>query len=232
MQLTTITTAAALAFAFHVQAYNTAFVKNHCTQPIYIWSVADADDSWGPFTIDPHTTPYNETFRTRASGGVAIKIATDYNDGVVPNNAITQFEYTYVPGSDLWYDISNINGYPFEDGGLELVPSTQSCNTITCSAGTPDCKAAYNAPSDNWATTDCADGTDLTLTLCASQAPAVKSRDAAPASAPEAAPEPAPEAAPEAAAEAAAAPVPHAHGEKHLHNHQRRARRGTLGLRK
>ena len=215
MQFTTITAAAVLAFASYAQADNIAFVKNHCTQPVWIWSVADTWDSWGPVQVDPHTTPYNETFRTRPSGGIAIKIATEYNGGVVPNDAITQFEYTYVPGGDLWYDISNVNGYPFENGGLELIPSSETCPQVTCTAGRPLCAAAYNTPSDNWATAACSDGTDLTLTLCASKAPTVKIRDAAP----------------EAAAEADAAPIPHSHGEKHLHTHQRRARRGTLGLR-
>ena len=224
MQFTTITTAAALAYVSYVQADNTAFVKNHCTQPVWIWSVADVWDSWGPFQIDPDTTPYNETFRQRPSGGISIKIATEYNGGNVPNDAITQFEYTYVPGGDLWYDISNVNGYPFEHGGLELIPSTESCPSVTCTGGSPLCAAAYNTPTDNWATAACGDGTDLTLTLCAGQASSAKQRDAAP--------EPAPESAPEAAAEAAAAPVAHTHGEKHLHTHQRRARRGTLGLRK
>lgn len=149
-----------------------------------------------------------------------IKISTDPQS----MSNITQFEYT-LNDAAVWYDISNINGHAFPVAGVALKPNVKavdSCVPLVCKPGEVPCAAAYNNP-DDVATHACALGSDLTMTLC-SGAP-LNGRDATPETAPEAAPEAVPEAAPEATA------VPQAQAKRHLHGHQRRARRGTLGSR-
>jgi len=207
--------AAVLALVSYVQATNLAVVKNHCASPVYLWSVGS--ESSEMITIASHGLPYYEPFQTREDGGWVLKIASDAGD--IDN--ITQFEYTYQPGSAVWYDISNINGYPFSEGGLNLSPSVaeqDSCNSLVCPPGVELCNDAYNNPWENADTHACPAGTDLTLVLCPDASETTAKREAAP------------EAAPEASPEAAAEPVPHAHGAKHLHAHQRRTRRGAIGL--
>jgi len=205
--------AAVLALVSYVQATNLAIIKNHCNAPVYLWSVGT--ESSEMMTLASHGLPYFEQFQTREDGGWVIKIASDAGDF----DNITQFEYTYQPGSAVWYDISNINGYPFVDGGMDLSPSVEaqaSCEKLSCPPGAQPCDDAYNNP-DDIDTHACPEGTDLTLVLCPDSSDTTAKRDAAP------------EASPEASPEAAAEPVPHAQGARHLHAHQRRARRGTLG---
>jgi len=49
-------------------------------------------------------------------GGISLKIATGKDDSFIP-----QFEYTHLLDNPrVYYDMSNINGYPFEIWGLYL----------------------------------------------------------------------------------------------------------------
>jgi len=94
-----------------------------------------------------------------------LKIAT-----VTDDSFITQFEYTYHPDNPiLAYDISNINGYPFENWGLYLSPSSGDCSSITCDPGVALCLDVYNQPNDDFAVKSCDVSANLTLTLCPPQ---------------------------------------------------------------
>ncbi|MCJ1394778.1 hypothetical protein MMC18_007658 [Xylographa bjoerkii] len=193
--------AAVLAFASIAQA-SSAVVNNQCGFPVYLWSVGETSSEM--FTIEPNGTPYSEEYQTRTDGGgISIKISTVYEDEQI----ITQFEYTLGKGQ-LWYDVSNVNGFPFSDDGLELIPSESSCRNVTCPAGEGACHAAYTLPEDNWATAECDPTSDLTMTLCPNPSPS--KRDAAPASHAQA----------------------HANKAHHLHSHARRAPRGQMGVRR
>jgi len=210
MQFTMISAlAAVLAFASTAQA-SSATVNNDCAFPVYLWSVGDS--STDMVTIEPFGTPYTEEYHSRAlGGGISIKISTVINN----EDTITQFEYT-LNGTKLWYDVSNVNGFPFSADGLALVPSDSACREVTCPAGEGACHAAYTVWNDDYATAECASTTDLTMTLCPSSSPT--ERDAAP--------------------EAVAEPVSHAHAlahannARHVHGHERRAPRGQIGARR
>ncbi|MCJ1432427.1 hypothetical protein MMC27_001783 [Xylographa pallens] len=201
--------AAVLAFASVAQA-SSATVKNDCAFPVYLWSVGDSSSDM--VTIEPYGTPYSEDYHTRADGGgIAIKMSTIINSEEI----VTQLEYT-LTGNQLWYDVSNVNGFPFSADGLTLVPSDSSCREVTCPAGEGACHAAYTVYNDDYATAECVSTTDLTMTLCPSASPT--ERDAAP--------------------EAIAEPVSHAHARAHannarnVHSHERRAPRGQMGVRR
>ncbi|MCJ1282608.1 hypothetical protein MMC26_001933 [Xylographa opegraphella] len=202
MQFTKISAlAAVLAFASNAQA-SSAIVNNECAYPVYLWSVGDSSSEM--VTIEPHGKPYKEEYQTRSEGGgISIKISTALGN----EDTITQFEYT-LDGSQLWYDVSNVNGFPFSDDGLALVPSESACREVTCPAGQGSCHAAYTLPEDNWATAVCESSSDLTMTLCPNLT--ASKRDAA------------------AHAHARA----HGNDARSLHDHARRAPRGQMGMRR
>lgn len=207
MQFTTISAAAVLALASCAQA-SKAIVKNECSFPIYLWSVGD--ESSDMYTIESKAKPYTEEYVNRPGAGMALKISTVEGD----LSQITQFEYT-LDTPNIWYDASNINGYPFSEFGLEIVPSSSGCPNVTCmSPGI--CTEAYNVPSDNAATHMCDENSDLTMTLCPSSSMGSK-RDAAPEA--------------EGEAEPISPAHVHAHARQQMHSHQRRAPRGQLGRR-
>lgn len=198
--------AAVLAFASIAQA-SSAIVDNQCGFPVYLWSVGDTSSEM--ITIESNGTPYSEEYQTRAEGGISLKISTEYED----QNIVTQFEYT-LDGASLWYDVSNVNGFPFSQDGLELIPAESSCRNVTCPAGEGTCHAAYTNWDDNWATAECDSTSDLTMTLCPNPSPS--KRDAAP----------------EAVAGSAPHARAHANNARELHSHARRAPRGQMGVRR
>lgn len=153
--------AAALLAAPLVKATGDAIVDNQCTFPVYLWSVSSTS---GPMVTVPSGGNYSEQYRTNSNGGgISIKIASESDQ----NAGITQFEYTLA--GTIWYDISNINGYPFENWGVTLIPSDSTCTTKLCAAGITECSDAYNQPDDNLATADCSSSADLVLVLCSGQ---------------------------------------------------------------
>lgn len=138
-----------------------AIVKNQCADPVHVWSIAGkaADET----TTIESGGEYSETYQENSNGGgISIKLSYDEND-----KEISQFEYTLAPSeSKVYYDLSNIDGYPFQHGGAAITPSDDSCPKVNCPAGVKECKDAYNMPFDDLATKGCSEESDLTLVLC------------------------------------------------------------------
>lgn len=161
MQFTTISTAAALAFFFFAVQAQWAIVKNECDFPIYLWSVSATQNAM--LTIEPWGQQYQEQYQLVDGGNAGVSLKVSKNAGNL--NTITQFEYT-LQGNTVWYDISNINGWPFEnDGGIKLIPSISSCDSVTCANG-GICSMAYNQPDDNQVVRACSASGSLSLTTC------------------------------------------------------------------
>lgn len=149
---------ALLAFASLGRA-GTASVTNACSFPVYLWSVSNSAGSMQ--TLESGSGSYSEAYQTNADGGgISIKISNDTSQ-----ESVTQLEYT-LQGSNLFYDLSNINGYPFMEGGVSLSPSMSSCNAVSCPPGVAECSGVYNDPNDNEATSGCTSACNLQLTLC------------------------------------------------------------------
>lgn len=167
MRQSTAIAASLLALATSVLAAGTAYIVNNCGSPVYFASVgqsAHADMAALP------ANGYSEGF-SKDGVGISIKLSPS------ANGAVTQFEYTWVAGNSVAYDISNIDGNPFSAGGMSLVPSMEgaegfpSCVTVNCPAGQDRCDAAYNLP-DDVRTKVCPENSDLTFTLCPGSASA------------------------------------------------------------
>ena len=138
-----------------------AIINNQCSHDIYLWSIDSSAEAEQKVLASGET--YSEKFRTSSNGGgVSLKMSLNEEQ-----DEISQFEYTLVDPM-VFYDLSNVNGYPFSEGGITIEPSDSTCSTITCEAGVPNCRQAYNEPYDDWATKGCDCNIDLTLSLCAS----------------------------------------------------------------
>ena len=179
MHYSKIALAATPVFAACVNAqYGNAIVKNSCGNAAYFWSCGDSE---GPLVVIAPGSSHSEAYYTKSGGGgPSLKIASSYASGPklgkapasifdLPQPNITQFEYTVgspgPPANMVWYDMSNINGYPFVNGGLKMTSSDGSVN-VACPAGVQYCQSAYNAPHDDHATGSAHESNDLTLELC------------------------------------------------------------------
>src|SRR5215471_19558600 len=122
---TLVLAAAALAILAPTALAGQACIENQCAQDVWLWSVADVYNV-APVTLATGKS-YSEEYRiNKDGGGVSMKLSlSDSQD------CISQFEYT-LTGSMIFYDISNINGYPFKEHGMTLSPSDSSCPQVVC----------------------------------------------------------------------------------------------------
>ena len=132
-----------------------ARIENKCDFPVTIHSVGKAIE--GPFTLDCGDV-YSETFRKDpVAGGIAIKITKHKNDLFKAGKPQTIFAYN-LDGNEVWYDLSNVFGCPFE--GCKLVERSEkdSCPKIVFPDG-------VNPGGSNVKV--CTAKKDVELTLCA-----------------------------------------------------------------
>ncbi|ETN45946.1 uncharacterized protein HMPREF1541_00128 [Cyphellophora europaea CBS 101466] len=160
MSLSKFTGAAVLlALAPTAMALGQATVVNNCGFPIYYASVGQSQHA----EMQQMQGSYSEQFGEQGNG-ISIKLAPSADANP------TQFEFTWADGK-INYDLSNINGNPFANEGMSLVPSMSNdpnnptCVPINCAAGDSVCDAAYNQP-DDVRTHVCSDNADLVLTMC------------------------------------------------------------------
>lgn len=141
------------------QSLGSAIVINDCSLTTYLQVVSDTA---GPVTTLSPGDSFSGTYQTSASGnGVSIKIGTSDP----PSSPILQFEYVTEPSDGLvFYDLSFVNGNPFQNDGLELVPSDASCQTADCKPGDESCGNA--TPNGDNGTHACGESASLTLSLC------------------------------------------------------------------
>ncbi len=171
MVRTFLAAAALPAFVALAQATGKVQILNQCEYSVNLWSCADQDSKM--FTIQPNKD-YTEDYQSKKDkGGISIKIAinaTTLYTYPAPPVPITQLEYT-IGGGKVWYDISNINGYPFKDNGVNLTTSDGGGPSVACPAGVAHCNGAYNKPDDDHATGATADSADLIMVLCVAGSP-------------------------------------------------------------
>ena len=178
MHYSRIALAATPIFFAYVSAYGSAIIKNSCADDVYFWSVGDSPGDMTTVAGGSSSSP--QTYYSKSGGGgISMKIGTKYTSGPktgqipgiwdLPAPNMTQMEYTVgspgPPANAVFYDISNINGYPFVKGGVKMTSSDGSVN-VMCPKDVQYCQAAYNAPHDDHATGSAPDHIDLTLELC------------------------------------------------------------------
>ncbi|KAJ5550559.1 hypothetical protein N7535_001498 [Penicillium sp. DV-2018c] len=135
-----------------------AIVENHCTFPVYIWSVSSTVQPVR--TIRPGDT-YTERFHEDVdTGGIAIKISTE-SDGLYTSAPQMIFAYNLDNGrvghqreNKVWYDLNDVFGDPFEGYPVSLTPSEP---LISWENGVPPAGSQIRVADSS---------TDLVLSLC------------------------------------------------------------------
>jgi hypothetical protein len=145
-------------------------IRNYCNYNV-VFKIAfpptsdiDAFEA-GPTTLEPGEVMNG--FPLPPDEGLSIKVATAALFG-----QISQVEYEWTAErSRIYYALSNINGDPFVDEGIALVPSDlpsdqyPTCQPVICPPGDDHCPHAHNS-ADDTLTMCCEDGVVLRLVLC------------------------------------------------------------------
>lgn len=128
-----------------------AKVVNKCPYDVFLWSVAWETD--GPFRIGCGEE-YCEKFER---GGVALEIVTD-RDSWHDDCEKLVFYYKLAGRGEIYYDLYEKYGHPFEGCKVALVPEERDCPKEIWDDGCGD--------DDGYDKKCCEDDSDLTLYLC------------------------------------------------------------------
>lgn len=156
-----ITLGSARVFEMNTHAYSKdagcAKIENKCDFPVTIHSVGKTIE--GPFTLECGDV-YSETFRKDpVAGGIAIKVTKHKNDLFKAGKPQTIFAYN-LDDNEVYYDLSNVFGCPFEGCKLVEKSDKKSCPKIVFPNGV--------APEDDESNVKmCTAKKDVELTLCA-----------------------------------------------------------------
>lgn len=169
MKTLTLTTAAFLASLPYASALGSANVINQCTSDVYLYNVPSAGG--GGVEVDKVIGPgdsYSQTYQTLTNNnGWSLKLSPTAALGQV-----MQFEYTYQGDSTLWYDISYVNGDPFNGDWIMTSDSTSCVPKQTYYRFSTDDSYGMQA--------GCSPDVSITVTMCPGGAPADASSSPAP----------------------------------------------------
>lgn len=113
-----------------------ATVVNKCPYDVYLWSVAwDMD---GPYKIGCGEA-YIEKY---IKGGVALEIVKDKKDWYDDCNKLIL--YYKLSGGNVYYDMYDKHGHPFEGTKIELKPEYYECPKIEWDDGTYEPFAVFS----------------------------------------------------------------------------------------
>lgn len=151
---TAIFASAALVAAVAAESVGDAVVVNKCSYPVYLY---DTPASGGGYTEvdkvlnkdDSYTTQWTELSN---GAGWSIKLSNS-----TELTYILQYEYTFQNEGTIWYDLSEVNGNPW-DGNWEITSNTDTCSPR---------QAAYRyATDDAYGMQSCPQDATITVTLC------------------------------------------------------------------
>lgn len=134
-------------------AIGNAMITNNCPNTIYVWSVGSSiTNSQAVESSQSYTEQYRNDPQT---GGITLKV-TAVADGIFTGAPELDYGYT-LDNQTVWYDISDVNGDPFANSTVALVPTDNTCQSYTWADGV--------SPS-GINTAPCSSDADLQLTLC------------------------------------------------------------------
>ncbi|GAB7349159.1 hypothetical protein MBLNU459_g8098t1 [Dothideomycetes sp. NU459] len=154
----TIFATAALVAGAAADTIGSAIVINKCTYDVYLANTPAADGGYSEVdkTLSPNDQ-YSQQYTELTNGdGWSLKLSnssTNWND-------ILQYEYTFHNDGTIWYDLSEVNGNPW-DGNWEITSSTSSC--------APKQQAYRYATDDAYGMQSCPDSATITVTLCSGE---------------------------------------------------------------
>jgi hypothetical protein len=152
----TIIATAVLAGASTAYA-GTATVVNSCK---YAVKLCNVPASGGGYEEIDRSLAVGESYSqdwTALTNGAGWSIKLSPNDSL---DSVLQYEYTYQNDATIWYDLSEVNGNPW-DGNWEIASSSASCVPR---------QAAYRyATDDAYGMQSCPADSDITVTLCSGE---------------------------------------------------------------
>ncbi|CRG84100.1 hypothetical protein PISL3812_01433 [Talaromyces islandicus] len=137
-------------------AVGNAIILNNCNETtVYVWSVGS---SIGKTQTLHRGENFTEEFHyDSTSGGITLKLTTE-RGGIYQNSPETDYSYTLDTNTtSVWYDISDVNGDPFANNTVALIPDSDACESFVWQDGVPP--SGIHTASCN------ADG-DVKLILC------------------------------------------------------------------
>lgn len=135
-----------------------AHVINKCTYDVYLCNVpaSGGGQQQEDKTLSAGATWDQEWTSLTNANGWSIKLS---KSEALEN--ILQYEYTFHNDGTIWYDLSCVNGNPW-DGNWEITSSTDNCN--------PKQQAYRYATDDAYGMQSCPQDASITVTLCSGEA--------------------------------------------------------------
>lgn len=153
----TIISVAALVAAVAADSIGSAIVVNKCNYDVYLYNTPSAGGGYSEIdkvlsTDDTYSQQYVEL--TNGNGwSIKLSNSTDLSD-------ILQYEYTFHDDGTIWYDLSAVNGNPW-DSNWEITADVSTCVPR---------QAAYRyATDDAYGMQSCPDDATITVTLCSGE---------------------------------------------------------------
>ncbi|KAF1345388.1 hypothetical protein BDV97DRAFT_372596 [Delphinella strobiligena] len=145
---------AALVAAAAAQSIGSAVVVNKCQYDVYLYNVPAAD---GGYTEDDKILSTDDTYEQQWTEltnlqGWSMKLSNSTS-----LNYILQYEYTFLDDGTIWYDLSEVNGNPW-DGNWEITSDSSTC--------VPKQQAYRYATDDAYGEQACPQDATITVTLC------------------------------------------------------------------
>ncbi len=151
----TVLASAALVAAVQAQSCGNAIVVNKCNYDVYMANTPAADGGYSAIskTLSSGAT-YSQQWTELTNGnGWSLKLSKDSSQW---SSDIMQYEYTYHNDGIIWYDLSEVNGNPW-NGNWEIT-ATNGC--------TPKQSAYRYATDDAYGMQSCNSDASITVTLC------------------------------------------------------------------
>lgn len=130
-----------------------AVVVNSCSYPVYLANTPAADGGYSEIdqTLQSGGSYSQQYTELTNKMGWSLKLAKDQGSA-----NIMQYEYTYLNDGTIWFDLSDVNGNPW-DGNWEIT-ATGDC--------TPKQSAYRYSTDDAYGMQSCPDSSSVTVTLC------------------------------------------------------------------
>ncbi|MCJ1331531.1 hypothetical protein MMC10_008222 [Thelotrema lepadinum] len=137
------------------QGVGSVFVVNECSFTVFVRSQTNTGTG-ALSTLSPGGT-YAQKFQMPASGGTAILVARS-DPSTFPSRLTVEYS---ISGSTIFYDVSLVNGNPFQAQGFDLSPrNVPGCADINCPANVANCNGSGSQ------TKTCSEAANLQLNLC------------------------------------------------------------------
>jgi hypothetical protein len=153
--INTILTGVALLATTALAGPGSAVVINACDYDVQLSNTPSAGGGYNAINkvLSSNGGSYSQVYTELTNGnGWSLKLAK--TDNFISN--VMQYEYTYHNDGTIWFDLSEVNGNPW-DGNWE----------ITATSGCTPRQAAYRFSTDDaYGMQSCADTASITVTLC------------------------------------------------------------------